>query len=132
MKKTAQKLLSLLLIFSFVIAGAMPVAAANATEINAVGMRTNLVFQEGRAGDTHLVYTYNQDGKSFKVEEDFTEGLTNGNSTIYLKNPDGNYVVFSTQEVSTAPIGDLVITLTDTKKSVERHVIPTNTTNENL
>lgn len=133
MKKIALKLMSLFLVFSLVVMGTVQVSAATNPAVNNValtanersaGMRTNLIFHEGKAGDTHLVYTYDQDGKSFKVVEDFSEGLTNGSSTTYLKNPDGNYVVFSTQEVSTTPNGDLVITLADTKRHVEKHVIP--------
>jgi len=132
MKKTVKKLLSLLLIFSFVIVVQIPVLAKNVTESTATGTRTNLVFQEGRPGDAHLVYTYDQDNKSFKVEENFSDDLTNGNSTVYVKNSDGNYVVFSTQKVSTTSNGDLNITITDIKKSIEKHVIPANTVSKKI
>lgn len=134
MKRTVQRLLSLLITFSLVFAGTISAAAASPTTgTNALlssmkgltGIRTNLTFLEGRAGDTHLVYTYEQDGNSFKVVEDFSKGLTEGNSTVYILNPNGDYDVFYTQEVS-AGSDEVVVTFTDTYKAVEKVVITPN------
>ena len=121
MKRTVQRLLSLLITFSLVFAGTISAAAASPTTgTNALLFHERINWHphepyllEGRAGDTHLVYTYEQDGNSFKVVEDFSKGLTEGNSTVYILNPNGDYDVFYTQEVS-AGSDEVVVTFTDT------------------
>lgn len=40
--------------------------------------------------------------------------------------------LFSTQKVSTTSNGDLNITITDIKKSIEKHVIPANTVSKKI
>ena len=51
-----------------------------------------LTFLEGTPGDNHLVYTYLENGKQYKVVENADADFMNVNSTTYVMNADGNYV----------------------------------------
>ena len=124
MKKIAMKLTSLVLVLLIAVTVmVLPAVAANVTTQSVTGERTDIVFLEGKVGDTYLVYTYKQDGKSYKVVEDATMDFANVHSTIYVLDSTGNYVEDSTQEVSTNSNGDLIVTLSDENKTVEKRTI---------
>lgn len=78
---------------------------------DATGERTNLNFLNGNAGDTHLAYTYEQNGNTYKVLEDSTEDFKNVDSYIYRLNTDGNFVEDSTQHVTINDEGNPEITI---------------------
>lgn len=61
--------------------------------------KDNLTIIEGNIGNPNLVYTYDIDGDSYKVVENANEDLSEVYSTIYIKNSEGNYEEFSTQEL---------------------------------
>lgn len=90
MRKRRIRVLSTILSLTLVAAIAFPatVNAANiATEIvvaaEAVGERTNIKFLEGTPGDTHLIYTYQQNGVTYKAVENSTEDFRNVECQIF-------------------------------------------------
>lgn len=63
----------------------------------------------------HVMYTYDEDGKSYKVVESMDSKLTNGNSKIYVKNIEtGDYELDSTL-TTTVGNGKVTIKTTDVK-----------------
>lgn len=108
MRLLKRKILALVL--SFVLVGGMLVSTeVEASEENAinqsvveatseiVGERSDIVYLEGKPGDTHLVYTYVQNGKTYKVVEDADEDFCNVTSTFYELKDNDNFVKNSTQ-----------------------------------
>lgn len=59
------------------------------------GKRTNITFLEGKLGDSHVVYTYQQNGQKFKVEENATNDRVI--SIFYAMDSAGNYVEMETK-----------------------------------
>lgn len=70
------------------------------SDTNTDEAKTNLVFIEGKAGESHVVYTYNQKGKSYKVVEDSSDDFKNVISQTYVLDENGNYVKDFVQTLS--------------------------------
>lgn len=101
MKKVMVSVISSALCFGIispVLTSAAP--ATSASEIDQVSglEKENFVFLEGNPGDLYLVYTYESEGVTYKVEEHSNEDYTEVNSVIYQENADGKFVEFSTQD----------------------------------
>lgn len=62
--------------------------------------KQNFNILEGKPGDTHLVYTYESNGNTYKVEEYANKDFTEVNSTIYVKNAEGEFVDHATQHAT--------------------------------
>lgn len=75
--------------------------------------RTNLTFLEGKSGDNHLVYTYQENRQQYKVIEDADSDFMNVYSTIYVMNSDGNYVETKSQALNIQSDGNCRLTSTD-------------------
>jgi len=73
------------------------IAIANKTNDSEVGnRRTNVKFIKDNSDNSgDLEYTYDQNGKSYKVVEKFTEDFSSGTSNIYEKNSGNNYDLIS-------------------------------------
>lgn len=104
------------------------VKAANAaSEIvvasDVVGERTNIQFLEGNPGDTHLVYTYNQNGNTYKVVENASENFQKVECQIFQLNENGTYVKNSTQRVSVDNEGNPQITIESATGDIEQRII---------
>ncbi|AZK46412.1 hypothetical protein [Paenibacillus lentus] len=59
--------------------------------------KKNFIFLEGTPGDKHLVYTYESNGEIYKVDENANLDFTRVNSNIYIKNSEGEFVKYATQ-----------------------------------
>ncbi|MEC1179895.1 hypothetical protein P9B03_15450 [Metasolibacillus meyeri] len=80
-------------------------AAANETSleesINALSLnKGNYNYLEGKLGDTHLIYTYESNGSTYKVIENASEDFDEVYSTIYIKNSTGEFVEYATQNLT--------------------------------
>lgn len=62
--------------------------------------KENYNFLEGKPGDTHLVYTYESNGSTYKVIENATENFDEVSSTIYVENNKGEFVEYATQSLT--------------------------------
>ena len=62
------------------------VQQANAQE---QGERTNFYLVNSELGN--MIYTYDEDGKSYRVEEQISFDMTSSESSVYVKSEDGNY-----------------------------------------
>ena len=123
MKRTVQRLLSLLITFSLVFAGTISAAAASPTTgTNALlssmkgltGIRTNLTFLEGRAGDTTWFIRMNKIN-SFKVVEDFPRVWQKATAQFIFWIPMETMMYFTLRR---SPSSDeVVVTFTDTYKA---------------
>lgn len=61
--------------------------------------KENFHFIEGSPGDRHLVYTYESNGKTYKVEENASENFEEVNSTIYVHDKKGEFIELATQNL---------------------------------
>jgi len=99
MKRKIKKAISIILILALL---------PSVTQLNVKGQVQNVEntiqinekpffeYIEGKPGDLHLVYTYIKDNKTYKVVEDSTEDFKTVNSTIYVKNNENEFIVYST------------------------------------
>lgn len=62
--------------------------------------KENFNYLEGKPGDTHLVYTYESNGSTYKVIENASENFDEVNSTIYVEDENGKFVEFATQNLT--------------------------------
>lgn len=62
--------------------------------------KSNFNYLEGKPGDTHLVYTYDSNGSTYKVIENSSDNFDEVNSTIYLEDNSGVFVKYSTQKTT--------------------------------
>jgi hypothetical protein len=62
--------------------------------------KQNYNYLEGKPGDTHLVYTYDSNGSTYKVVENASEDFGKVDSTIYVKDKKGVFVKYATQNVT--------------------------------
>ncbi|KEF36869.1 hypothetical protein M670_03951 [Schinkia azotoformans MEV2011] len=77
-------------------------------------------FQMIKSTDMYLEYSYDENGKSFKIIEEFDADFKGVSSEIYIKNSEGNYELFSEQK-STIEDNNLVIeTKKDNKINTEK------------
>lgn len=132
MKARNSKVLSTFLSLSLLITCTSPAtvnAASTSTKSimalasEVAGERTNIDFLEGTPGTTHLVYTYEQDGNTYKVIEDSTEDFQNVNSHIYWLNEDGDFVENSTQQLAINEEGNPEIDIVSTNGEIEHRII---------
>lgn len=79
---------------------AAEVSTDSVEKLEASDVRTALTYLDGtQPGDTHLVYSYQENGKKYKIVEDTDADFSNVYSTIYLMDSEGNYNEVKTQEV---------------------------------
>lgn len=62
--------------------------------------KKNFNYLEGTPGDNYLVYTYESDGSTYKVIENASENFAEINSTIYVKDENGEFIEFATQNLT--------------------------------
>ena len=87
------------------------------------GERTNIQYLEGVPGDTHLVYTYQQNGNMYKAVENATEDFQNVECQIFQLNKNGTYVENSTQHVSIDDQENLIIMIESAAGNIEQRTI---------
>lgn len=75
--------------------------------------KNNFKFLKNDYGD--IEYTYDNDGKSYKVVEKFEKDFSHGTSNIYEKNNDGSYILSSTIETTSSGEDTITLTTTDLK-----------------
>lgn len=75
--------------------------------------RSNITYLEGEAGDPYLVYTYEEDGRTYKVIDEATEDFSTVESQIFVQNESGLFERISEQRVETLPSGDVICTVSD-------------------
>ena len=116
MKQLISTTLTMFMIVSLFSVNVIHAATVEATATNSsTTMRTELAFLEGTPGDNHLVYTYLENGKQYKVVENADADFMNVNSTTYVMNADGNYVEDKSQVLDIQPNGDCHLTTTDSQ-----------------
>lgn len=89
----------------------------------AEGARTNLQFLEGNPGDTYLVYTYEQDGNTYKAVEQSSEDFRNVSAHIYWLNENGDFVENSSQQLTINEQGNPEITIKNANGITENRII---------
>lgn len=94
-----------------------------------LGERTNVQFLDGTPGDTHLVYTYQQNGNVYKAVENASEDFQNVECQIFQLNENGIYVENSTQHVSVDNKGNPQITIKSAVGDIEQRSIDISTRN---
>lgn len=68
-------------------------ASVNSTEsLQMSDERSNYQYILGKPGDKHLVYTYESDGTTYKVDEEASDDFSRVDSIIYKKVLNGTYV----------------------------------------
>lgn len=93
------------------------------TESTLSEARSNIQFIEGNPGDTHLVYTYTQNGNVYKSVENASSDFKEVECKIYVLNENNTYSIYSTQHVSIDSKGNPNITIDYAKGGVEQRVI---------
>lgn len=107
--------LSLTMLFpSFAQASEIPNQLQSDSEYNnnQSDSRKNLHFIEGKLGDSHIVYTYEENNKQYKAIETSSDDFKNVTSMIYCLNETGNYILQSTQNFSIDDNGNPEILIT--------------------
>lgn len=87
------------------------------------GERTNIQFLEGTPGDTHLIYTYEQNGNTYKSVENASEDFQNVECKIFQLNENGAYVENSTQRISMDNKGNPRIMIESATGDIEQRTI---------
>lgn len=85
--------------------------------------RTNIQFLEGNPGDTHLVYTYKQNGNIYKVVENASEDFQDVECQIFQLNENGTCVENSLQRVFIDNEGNIRITIESAAGDIEQRMI---------
>ncbi|WP_172249952.1 hypothetical protein [Saccharibacillus deserti] len=115
MKKVMISVISSALCFGLVspvLTSAAPITSA--VEVDQMTPeKQNFVFLEGNPGDLHLVYTYESEGITYKVDEHSNEDFTEIHSIIYQKEANGEFVEFSTQDTTIDSENSLIKLTTD-------------------
>lgn len=124
MSRLIKQIVSLVLTLSCIVTFVCPVmakAADNHVVLQEVslGERTDLTFLEGTPGDTHLVYTYKENDKQYKVVEDADAEFKNVNSIVNILDSEGKYVKEETLKLKIQLNGDLVLERTESNGNVE-------------
>lgn len=132
MKGKKLKIMSAVLSLSLLATYMTPVTINAATVSNesvmtfaseAEGARTNLKFLEGNPGDTHLVYTYEQEGNTYKAIEESTEDFRYVSARIYWLNENGDFVENSSQQLRINEEGNPEISITNANGETENRTI---------
>ena len=84
--------------------------------------RQNLTFLEGELGGTHLVYTYEEEGHTYKVEETATPDFSEVKSKVFVLNEANGYELLE-EIVSTSSGDEIEITTTGLQGNVERRIV---------
>ncbi len=128
--KTKRRILSISLCVALIVTTLSPMtvhAASTALNMtlasNLSGERTNIQFLEGTPGDTHIVYTYQQNGETFKAVETATEDFSSVDCQIYQLDEDGEYIKNSTQSVVIDKEGNPQITIKSASGKTECRTI---------
>lgn len=103
-----KKLISVILTMAICLLSIAPTpvkAASNETlqekSIDVLALKKdNFNYLEGKIGETHLVYTYDSNGSTYKVVENASENFDEVNSTIFAENSDGTFEEFATQHLT--------------------------------
>lgn len=90
---------------------------------NVIGERTNIHFLEGKPGDTHLIYTYEQDGKNYKAIENASENFQNVVCQIFELKENGECEQNSVQSVLGDGKGNSKITIQTQSDNIEERII---------
>jgi TPP-dependent indolepyruvate ferredoxin oxidoreductase alpha subunit len=93
-----------------------------AKAIKSKNSKENIKYLIGKPGDTHFVYTYEQNGINYKVVDDANTDFTQINSTIYVLNSMGNYVEDSIQKFFKKSNTEAVIIFKE-KNEIEKNVL---------
>ena len=117
--------LSLTILFpSFAQASEIPNQLQSDSEYNnnQSDSRKNLHFIEGKLGDSHIVYTYEENNKQYKAIETSSDNFKNVTSMIYCLNEAGNYILQSTQNFSIDDNGnpEILITTKDSNNKYQK------------
>lgn len=118
-KTNIKKILSSALCLSMLMTGITSVnvsALENLTNVasyDVKGDKTNFIFLEGTPGDTHLVYTYEQNGNTYKVVENASDDFKKVESIIYLLDANGSFIENSFQESNVDENGNAYVTFKD-------------------
>lgn len=84
--------------------------------------RQNLTFLEGKLGETHLLYTYEEGGCSYKVEESATPDFSEVKSNVFILNEDNEYELL--REIVSTSTGDAIeITTTGPQTQTEKRTV---------
>ena len=113
MNISIKKAVSLLVVFTTIFVFLAP-RYANASEkvpIDDVShmttARTNLTFLVGQVGDPYLVYTYEEQGKTYKVIDETFENGAIVKSQIFEQQKNGNFTKIRDQKLEVLPSGDI-------------------------
>lgn len=103
MRKLFHKILSLILSIILVANFSLPAFAASdeTSSPDNSSLRTNITYVDGYLGALHVVYTYVQNGQTYKVEESASSDFSQVDSYTYLLNTDSSFSLLNTQHIST-------------------------------
>ncbi|MGG2106130.1 hypothetical protein [Lysinibacillus pakistanensis] len=118
-KKSKFRIVSLVFLVAFSFLIVLPNSGVSASTLKFSDEITN--FQDTRSSDYRkLEYTYEQNGESFKVLEEFDEDFKGVSSKIFKKNNLGNFELQSEQRTTTISVDEVAITTTiEDKTSTE-------------
>jgi len=127
MKKVISSVLTIALCVGVVPSTLTYAAAPNEISISVSKLtqeKQNISFLEGNPGDKHLVYTYESEGNTYKVEENANSDLSKVNSVIYLENSDAKFVEYATQNTEVDLKNALVKVTTNENGSINTDIQP--------
>ncbi len=125
-KQVCSSLIAMVMVFSLSFTTTVYAATGGAGAIiTDANTRTKLTFLEGTPGDTHLVYTYKENGQQYKVVENANADFTQVSSIFYVMDSEGNYTEAKSQVLDVQPNGIVVLRNTDAKGHVEVALVET-------
>lgn len=84
--------------------------------------KQNLTFLEGKLGETHLLYTYEEGGRTYKVEESATPDFSEVKSDVFILNEDNEYELL--REIESTSAGDAIeIATTESQTQIEKRTV---------
>lgn len=105
----------------YIFAAELSIGGISASDLE--GERTNITYLEGKPGDTHLIYSYEQNGNIFKVVESSTDDFECVESHIFQLNEQGEYIENSIQQVTIGDNGNPEIVIFSSDGDVEWRTI---------
>lgn len=117
--KIASITLSLILVLPFVSHASYSNQNIESEYDNNKSGRSNLKFEVGSPGDRYLIYSYIEDGKSYKVIEFSDSEFKNVHSEVYVLNENGNYVHTQNKETEIADNGVYTLTTASSNGRIE-------------
>ena len=132
MKKLMKSILSLTLCFTMILGLSVTPVSAKSTSLSdeastattSDGPRTNVVYLVGEPGDTHLEYTYEQNGILYKVIENATEDFSSVNSDIYVWNYGDQSFEKIYKQTTDVENGSIVLTIEDIEGNIKKMSYP--------